>query len=71
MKVRRSGTVVEKAMPIIKIGIKIEALAVQGLIFDFVGGFETCLVFDEFLVGQKTTNNFNFSINWAKGVPGR
>ena len=35
MKVRRSGKVMEKGMPkVINIGVKIKALAVQGLILE-------------------------------------
>ena len=41
MKVGRSGKVMEKGMPnVIKICQQIEALAVQGLIFEFLEGFE-------------------------------
>ena len=40
MKVRRSGKVMEKAMPkVINIDLTIEALAVQRLNFEFWGGF--------------------------------
>ena len=43
MKVGRSGKVMEEGMPkVIKIDLKIEALTVQGQIFEFWGGFEKC-----------------------------
>ena len=50
----------EKGMPqVINIGQQIEALAIQGLIFEFWGGFEKYCFSNEFSVGPKSTQNVN------------
>ena len=65
-KVGRSGKMIENTIPkVIKLDLKIEALPVQGLIFEFLDGFGKCWFFDEFSVGPKSIKNLKFAIRWA------
>ena len=69
MKVGRSGKVMEKGMPnVSNLGVTIEALAVQGMFFEFWGGFANVHLFDELSVGPTPTNNLKNLICWAKGA---
>ena len=68
-KVRRSGKVIEKAMPTKnKIGLQIEALAIQGLILEFWVLLENVAFLDEFSVGQQSATNLKISISHPTNV---
>ena len=60
---RRSGELIEKTTRnVINLELKNKPWALQGLILELLDGFQKYYVFDEFVLGPKSTEHVQFAV---------